>query len=231
MLFDDLVESIQYIHQTLQVDSLRAVNRNLTLRNWLIGFYIITFEQGGEDRAAYGEQLLQKLALRLDADGFSHRNLKLYRQFYQLYSPVGKLAFPLIKDIPQIGQTVSAQLDSWQAIEKVGLPIEQVMAKISFSHLVELMAIEDAIKRAFYEIETIKGNWAVRELRRQMNTLYFERMGLSKDLPKLSEYVQSKAVQLTPRDIIQSPFTFEFLGLKAPDVLSEHDLEKQVKRI
>jgi predicted nuclease of restriction endonuclease-like (RecB) superfamily len=51
-------------------------------------------------------------------------------------------------------------------------------------------------------------------------------MGLSKDLPKLSEYVQSKAVQLTPRDIIQSPFTFEFLGLKAPDVLSEHDLEK-----
>jgi len=87
------------------------------------------------------------------------------------------------------------------------------------------LPLEDPLKRAFYEVECIKGNWSIRELRRQTDTLYFERMGLSRNLEKLSEYVQAKAVQLTPRDVLQSPYTFEFLGLKARDVLPENELE------
>jgi predicted nuclease of restriction endonuclease-like (RecB) superfamily len=93
-----------------------------------------------------------------------------------------------------------------------GVPVGQIIAKLSFSHLTELLPIEDPLKRAFYEVECIKGNWSVRELRRQISTLYFERMGLSKDLRKLSDYVQPKAVELTPLDVMQSPFTFSSWG-------------------
>lgn len=225
MNFDSLVESIQITHRLLQQDAVRAINRNLTVRNWLMGFYIVTFEQGGEDRAGYGEQLLQRLAERLNSDGFSYRNLKLYRQFYQAYPQIGAVASQILEAIPQIGQTVSAQLQLSGTTDLAGVPVGQIIAKLSFSHLTELLPIEDPLKRAFYEVECIKGNWSVRELRRQISTLYFERMGLSKDLRKLSDYVQSKAVELTPRDVMQSPFTFEFLGLKAKDVLSENGLE------
>ncbi len=83
----------------------------MTVRNWLLGYYIVTFEQRGEDRAAYGEGLLQKLAERLDKEGFSYWNLKIYRQFYQTYSYLGSVAFPLLQTMTPIGQTLSAQLE------------------------------------------------------------------------------------------------------------------------
>jgi hypothetical protein len=104
MNFDSLVESIQVTHRLLQQDAVRAINRNLTVRNWLIGFYIVTFEQGGEDRAGYGEQLLQRLSERLHTDGFSYRNLKLYRQFYQTYPQIGVVASQVLKAIPRLGR-------------------------------------------------------------------------------------------------------------------------------
>ncbi len=226
MNFTDLVSSIRLTHQILQEDTVKAVNRNLTVRNWLLGYYIVTYEQGGEDRAAYGEGLLQKLAERLDKEGFSYRNLKLYRQFYQTYSHLGSVAFPLLQSLAPIGQTLSAQLEVLPVeANQVGVPSQTLVGKLSFSHLVELLPMEDPLKRAFYEVECIKGNWSIRELRRQIDTLYFERMGLSRDLEKLSDYVQAKAVQLTPKDVLQSPYTFEFLGLKARDVLPENELE------
>lgn len=95
MKFSQLVNTIQHTHDALQQQAVKAINRSLTLRNWLIGFYIVEFEQRGEDRAKYGEKLLQSLADNLNAPGLSFRSLKLFRQFYQQY--------------PQIGQTVSAQ--------------------------------------------------------------------------------------------------------------------------
>lgn len=103
---------------------------------------------------------------------------------------------------------------------------DKLINRLSFSHFTLLFPIEDLLKRTFYEIECMKGNWKVDELRRQINSLYFERSGMSLNPEKLSRIVQENAESLTPKDIIKSPFTFEFLGLKAKDVVYESDLEQ-----
>ena len=106
------------------------------------------------------------------------------------------------------------------------VPPDRLIERISFTHLVLHFPIENQLKRTFYEIECMKGNWKVEELRRQITTLYFERSGISNNPDKLSRIVQEKSQTLIPTDIIKSPFTFEFLGLKAKDVVYESDLEQ-----
>lgn len=99
---------------------------------------------------------------------------------------------------------------------------------MSFSHIVELIKIDDPLKRAFYELECVKGTWSTRELQRQIESLYFERSGLSKDKEKLSELVNQKAIQLSPRDVINDPITIEFLGLSDRALVTETDLEQAI---
>ena len=84
MKFDKLVTSIQNTHDGLQRAAVKAVNKSLTVRNWLIGLYIVEFEQNGQDRAKYGERLLSELAASVKIRGLSETNLKLCRQFYTL---------------------------------------------------------------------------------------------------------------------------------------------------
>jgi hypothetical protein len=121
MNFELLIESIQQTHVVLQQSAVRAINIHLTVRNWLIGYYIVEYEQNGEDRAAYGEKLLQNLSDKLNSESLSYRNLKLFRQFYQTYPQIGQtlsdffsrfLQKDIITTIPLIGQTLSAQLSS-----------------------------------------------------------------------------------------------------------------------
>jgi predicted nuclease of restriction endonuclease-like (RecB) superfamily len=238
MKFENLIQSIQQTHTVLHQYASKAINRSLTIRNWLIGFYITEFEQRGEDRAQYGEQLLQKLAERLKQESMSYRNLKLFRQFYFIY--------------PQIRQSIIAQFDSiWQSSTKgfnlienqlfeirqsiaqfgntppthLQIPPEKLIAKLSYTHLVQLFPVTEPLKRVFYEIECIKGGWTVAELKRQINSLYFERSGLSKSPEKLSAMVAEKAETIQPADVIKSVYAFEFLGLHAKDVVEETDLE------
>ena len=102
----------------------------------------------------------------------------------------------------------------------------QILLKhLSFSHFAELTLLNDALKRTFYELECIKGCWSVRELRRQINSLYFERSGLSQKPEKLAEIVNLQAEQNTSDDIVKSVYFFEFLGIKAKDAIEEKDLE------
>src|SRR5690606_34869399 len=96
MNFELLVNTIQNTHNQFQQNAIKSINKHLTIRNWLIGFYIVEFEQNGADRAKYGERLLDELAASINLKGLSSRNLKLLRQFYNTY--------------PQIGQVVSDQL-------------------------------------------------------------------------------------------------------------------------
>ena len=88
---------------------------------------------------------------------------------------------------------------------------ESLIRSLSYSHFIELIKISDPLKRVFYEMECMKGTWSIPELKRQVESLYFERSGLSKDKIKLSELVNQKAVQLSPRDVINDPITVEFL--------------------
>ena len=144
MKFKQLIDIIRKTHFSLQQRAVSAVDRNLIARNWLIGFYIVEFEQKGEDRAKYGEKLLEKIVEEAkNIKGFSHRNLKLFRQFYFTY--------------PQIGQTLSAQFQRTEHQEIIGVPPSELIGRLSFSQFAELIRLDDPLKRAFYEIECIKG--------------------------------------------------------------------------
>jgi predicted nuclease of restriction endonuclease-like (RecB) superfamily len=244
MNFSELKQGIQTLSDSFRQNAALAVNTHLTVRNWLIGFYIVEFEQNGEDRAKYGAKLLQNLADGFNEDGLSYRNLKLYRQFYSAYPQVrafvpgfvqkhfgsigqsvsAQLQIPENQD-KEIGQSLTAQFGNQQVTSKF-LPAEKLLAKLSFTHLAQLLPIEDPLKRLFYEIECIKGTWSVRELKRQINSLYYERSGMSRNPAMLSGITQTSVEPGNMLDTIKSPFTFEFLGLKAKDVVYESDLEQ-----
>ena len=256
MIFNQLTNNIRKTNDTLRSFAVKAINQSLTVRNWLIGFYIVEFEQRGEDRAQYGEKLLQSLAKELKEESLSYRNLKLYRQFFQTYPQIAQEipAFFQKNNLFQIGQSMIAQLQSneFQEVEilqsviaksdSTNLPIwqssiakfnseeflvepQRLLTELSYTHLVQLLPIKDSLKRAFYEIECINGCWSVRELQRQIETLYYERCGMSFTPEKLIERIRNNAETTDIQDIIKSPFTFEFLGLKSKDVVEESDIE------
>ena len=108
----------------------------------------------------------------------------------------------------KIGQTLSAQSKDSSLVTNTVISPENLIKSLSFSHFVELMKIEDDLKRNFYEMECIKSNWSVRELKRQTGSLYFERTALSKNKEKLVEYVRqsSKTNSISINDTIRDPF-------------------------
>jgi hypothetical protein len=113
--FNSLAESIQHTHAVLQQETIKAVTISMTVRNWLVGFYIVEFKQNGEDRAEYGKFLLQNLAKKLNQTSLSFRNLKLFRQFYNAYPQIGQTITAYFSSVPfnenslSIGQLPSAQ--------------------------------------------------------------------------------------------------------------------------
>ncbi len=105
---------------------------------------------------------------------------------------------------------------------------DKLIHRLSYSHLELIVDLDDDLKRVFYEIECIRGNWSVRELKRQIASLYYERSGLSKDKKKLAELVQSGAETAEPKLAIRDPYIFEFLSLKPREVMNESALEDQL---
>ena len=236
--FELLAQKIQSVNQLLRQSAANAINKHVTCRNWLIGYYIVHYEQNGNDRAKYGAMLLKKLALKLNENSFSYTNLKLYRQFYQAYTrlilPIKEYSTQLIS----IGQSVIGQLEIadiqfdeisqsliGQLKETPCTVSEQMLfERLSYTHFIQLIPLDD-IERTFYEMECIKGMWSVRELKRQIGSHYFQRSGLSRDKSALSALVNQTTMQTNLQEVIKSPFTFEFLGLNAKDVVEESDLE------
>jgi predicted nuclease of restriction endonuclease-like (RecB) superfamily len=101
-----------------------------------------------------------------------------------------------------------------------------LLSSLSFTHFVELIKVEPPLKRAFYEIECIRGTWSVRDLKRQIGSLYYERSGLSRNKKKLAAMVQAKVEQASPALAIRDPYVFEFLGLRPREVMPESNLER-----
>jgi len=130
-----------------------------------------------------------------------------------------------------IAESENGNLPIWQSpiakfnSEEILVEPQRLLSELSYTHLVQLFPIKDRLKRAFYEIECINGCWSVRELQRQIETLYYERCGMSITPEKLIERTQNNSETTNIQDIIKSPFTFEFLGLKAKDVVEESDIE------
>lgn len=233
--FSDLASIIQTTHDAAQSSAVRAINRMQTMRNWLIGYYIVEFEQHGKDRAEYGAQLLKKLEERVDRKGLTRNTFQSSRNFYRMYPQM----------VENFKNRICATV-SCKSAEDTSLPLEDapkqtdiicttasckfatsgetLVSKLSFSHINEIMKVDDPLARYFYEQECIKCTWSVRELRRQISTNLYIRAGISSNPEKMLSlpYVQghdSAALQ------IRQPFTFEFLGLKAQEIVDEHDLE------
>jgi predicted nuclease of restriction endonuclease-like (RecB) superfamily len=149
--------------------------------------------------------------------GMSSTALKLMRQFYLIY--------------PQISQSVTDQfkIDSRisQSVTDLSLkvPIDKLLRTCSFTHFIELIKIDDELKRTFYEVETIKGNWSVRELKRQIESLLYERVGLSTDKKTLLQSLKNKKEIFNPTSIIKEPYILEFTGLETKENYNENDLE------
>jgi len=225
--FDALVDSIRNIHKQLESQASRAINISLTLRNWLIGLYIDEFELHGADRANYGENLLKELASMLTdlkISNCNRRQLYYYLKFYRTYPEIVRTVSPQLQNLLPEGPLVdSGKVPTASA--QLGLAPEKLINCLSYSHFKLLLELDDELKRAFYEIESIRGNWSVRELNRQISRLYYERSGLSKDKKKLAELVQSSAEYAEPKHAIRDPYIFEFLGIKSRDVMGESDLE------
>jgi len=194
--FSLLVDVIQQVNREFTSQASRAVNISLTLRNWCIGAYIHEYELNGSDRAEYGEKLLENLSVDLKSGGVKatgKRQLYNYRRFYLCY--------------PQIVRSLTAQfqLPYFQTIaenEKVRpttaqfqLDPQKLLNSLSYTHFELIFPIEDGTKRAFYELEAIRGGWSVKELKRQINSLYYERSGLSEDKDKLAEVEKLSALR------------------------------------
>lgn len=241
--FEHLAQSITAVDSLLCERALKAVNRAATLRNWLIGAYIVEYEQNGSDRAKYGGSLLKDLENRVCRSGMTVTLFQTCRRFYRLYPQVAQEALRIYATVshksgllPEEGAGEECT-DLPYALPRLTAPSEQstasqyqtpaniLVSRLSFSHIRELTAVDDPLVRFFYETECIKGTWSVRELRRQISTNLHVRVGLSEDKLKLMSLATSKAELQTPRQIIRDPYTFEFLGLSAKDVVSEDDLE------
>ncbi len=223
MSFDVIVSSILEADKELSLQATRAVNVSLTLRNWLIGFYIAEFEFRGADRAQYGEKLLDILSERLMAAKLSRvevRELRRYKLFYSVYPDVIDVLPDALKNRllleRSIRETVSPELR---------VPIHDIVTQLSFSHIIELIAIEDNLKRVFFELQSTRGHWSVRELRRQISSLFFERTAMSTDLKKMVATAQVRAERMQPILEIKDPYIFEFLGIKPNETVTESVVE------
>lgn len=240
MNFELLVSAIEQTHQHFQQQASKAINVSLTLRNWLTGYYIVEFEQKGEDRAKYGDKLLARLAEKCATiKGLDERTFRNFRLFYLLYPQIRSLLANQIDSNP-IRRSLTAELKNdtindtfsiWGSLTsefqltEFQLKGELLVQSLSYTHFEQLIRINDSLKRAYYEMECIKGNWSVRELKRQINSLYFERSGMSAKPEHLSEITNSKAETVMPTDIVKSVYAFEFLGLNSKDAVEESDLE------
>lgn len=231
--FEGLVSQIERTNDALRNNARLVINRHVTAKAWLTGYYIVVYEQNGSDRAKYGERLLQNLAKRL-GNQYALSTLKLYRLFYLTYPQLGSVISDFLIHLP-IGQSVISQLDSKDSnavtirqsliAQFDGVKPEMLFNRLSFTHFAAILPCKDPLQRAFYETMAIRGTWSVRELQRQIDSNYYVRSGWSKKPDKLAELVDGKAEKASLMLDIKSPFTFEFLGLSAKDVVEESDLE------
>lgn len=225
--FNDLASIVQTTHDAAQSSAVKAINRMQTMRNWLIGYYIVEFEQHGKDRAEYGTQLLKKLEERVDRKGLTTTLFKWARKFYRLYPQMMEnLPIPICATVMHQLQPIENKEDTISAsmTHQFVTPGKTIISHLSFTHLREIMTLDDSLARYFYEQECIKCTWSVRELRRQISTNLYVRAGISANPEKLLSLPSVQGHDSAELQIRQ-PFTFEFLGLKAQEVVDEHDLE------
>jgi predicted nuclease of restriction endonuclease-like (RecB) superfamily len=231
MNFEELIQQIENVHKETQKIAVQQVNSFLTIRNILIGFYIVEFEQNGSDRAEYGTDTLKMLAQRLKhIKGVSARQLYRFRNLYNTYPQIFSTVSRKFKDSTFIDQnilpTVSAKFELAEQNDLSFEP-ELLLSRLSFSHFVELLNADDQLKRSFYEVQTIKNNWSARELGRAMNTMLFERTGLSENKEQVIKNFKADN-HFSVDEVVKNPYFLEFIGLEEKYTYSETQLETAI---
>lgn len=236
--FDNLVLDVKNVHEATSNRAKSAVNQLLTIRNWAIGYYIVEFEQNGKNRAEYGSNLLEDMAKELGIKGLDRTVLSLCRQFYVKYPQICETVSHKLKGISEIKQLPDFSLNM-ELIKKNDIgneknresvshdfetPAEELISKLSFSHIREIMKLDDSFERFFYEFECIKGAWSVRELKRQIKTNLYVRAGISKKPELLLDKIKNN--DFSPALTIKDTFTFEFLGIDDRLAVTESDIEE-----
>ena len=219
--FTALVELCRQTHDAVQARVGRVADTSLAARNWLLGWYIVEYEQQGADRAAYGSALLEHLSDAL-GKGFSVRSLRQFRAFYVHRR--------------EIRQTLSAEfLSALPALADNATPIWQALSAewfgtltLGWSHYVELLTIEREDERRFYEIEAAANQWSVRELQRQIASSLYERLALSRNQAEIRRLTSEGQVVERAADLIKSPLVLEFLGLDEKPLYTEDELERAI---
>lgn len=209
----DFLKNVSDVLLQARKNAKTAVNLAMVYAYYEIGRMIVEEEQHGANRAAYGKQLLKELSAYLTdifGKGFSTTNLKQMRQFYLTYAN------------DQIGQTLSDQFET--------LPAVSTGRKffLSWSHYLKLMRIDNIDERHFYEIECVKNDWSLSELKRQYNSALYERLSLSTDKEKVYRLALEGQKMETPKDAVKDPYVLEFLGLKELPEYSESELESRI---
>ncbi|MGI6394242.1 MAG: PDDEXK nuclease domain-containing protein [bacterium] len=202
-----LFENINKIISEAKSQIIKTVNTTMVSAYFEIGRMIVEYEQGGKERAEYGKETLKELSFKLSKEfgkGFSLSNIKNMKQFFITYRER--------KSQSLISQS-SNSLDLFD---------------LSWTHYLMLIRIEDELKRKFYEIETKKESWSVRELKRQIDSALFERIALSKDKDKILELAQTGQEMTKAEDIVKDPYVLEFLGLEEKNEYSETEFEQAI---
>ena len=208
---NDLFSRVAHIIESARGAVVKSVNSEMVGAYWLIGREIIEEEQKGQQRADYGERIIEKLSEFLTKKygaGWSSSHLWHVRQFYGLY-----------KDHPP-ANLHTARADSSKEI------LHTLRAELSWSHYRVLMRVSKSQARTFYENECVVNNWSARELERQKGSLLFERLALSKDKKGLMRLAKRGQEVQTYEDMIKDPYVLEFSGLAPQAKLYESKLEQ-----
>jgi predicted nuclease of restriction endonuclease-like (RecB) superfamily len=221
--FNLLIESINQVHSSFQSQSVKAVNMGLTMRNWCIGFYIVEFEQNGEDRAKYGTTLVANIAQSIQIKGLTAPELSRCRQFYRVYPEIlGLTTQESIRNITD-GKTTKQILGL--TTQELQSNENQLISFISYTHFVELIKIDNPVKRKYYELLILKTQPNVKNLKREIASLSYERLGMTADKEAAFAQLAQKITPASPKDIIKSHYFFEFLEINSPETIEESSLE------
>lgn len=216
--YDSILSDLVKLLEQSRRLSARSVNAIMTATYWEIGRRIVEVEQKGEERAEYGKELLKKLSKALTdkfGRGFSERNLEQMRLFYSTW---------------QISQTVSAKSKKIQTPSTQSFNLSEIAKNfpLPWLHYVELLSCRDEAECKFYEEESLRGGWSVRQLKRQKNSQFYKRALLSKNKVEMLKKGEKSLPEeyVSPDEEIKDPFVLEFLNLK--DEYSELELEDAI---
>ena len=227
-----LVNDLRSIVSKARSKAFAAVNYSLVERNWRIGQRIVEQEQNGASRAEYGKHVIEVASAALTEEfgkGFSYTNIANYKRFYLTFSDLQILQTVSEEFKKQKHQTLS---DESSLLPQKGQtpPAQFELRFLPWSHYERLIRVEDKKAREWYAKEAFNEGWSYRTLNRNINTLYYERLLMSKKKQPVVNEMQdkTKAYQQDKLEYIKSPVVLEFLGLPEDTSLAESKLETAI---